>query len=82
MFYGKVARLDGKLQLRRELVFLIREQVARINICLFCMDIGRWAAIEELVRPQWRKQSPDGDQSGRCILPSSHPMPSATIALV
>jgi len=47
MFYGKVAKLDGKLHLRRELVFLIREQVARINICLFCMDIGRWAAIKE-----------------------------------
>jgi alkylhydroperoxidase family enzyme len=47
MFYGKVAKLDGKLQLRRELTFLIREQVARINMCLFCMDIGRWAAIKE-----------------------------------
>jgi alkylhydroperoxidase family enzyme len=49
MFYGKVAKLDGKLHLRRELVFLIREQVARINMCLFCMDIGRWAAIKELI---------------------------------
>jgi alkylhydroperoxidase family enzyme len=47
MFYGRVAKLDGKLQLHRELVFLIREQVARINGCLFCMDIGRWAAIKE-----------------------------------
>jgi alkylhydroperoxidase family enzyme len=47
MFYGKVAKLDGKLQLSRELVFLIREQVARVNMCLFCMDIGRWAAIKE-----------------------------------
>ena len=28
-------------------MFLIREQVARINMCLFCMDIGRWAAIKE-----------------------------------
>ena len=47
MFYAKVAKLDGKLRLRRELVFLIREQVARINMCLFCVDIGRWAAIKE-----------------------------------
>jgi|SRR5262245_44328796 len=47
IFYAKVAKLDRKLHLRRELVFLIREQVARINICLFCMDIGRWAAIKE-----------------------------------
>jgi alkylhydroperoxidase family enzyme len=25
---------------------LIREQVARINLCLFCIDIGRWATIK------------------------------------
>src|SRR5262245_65675509 len=24
---------------------LIREQVAHINVCLFCIDIGRWATI-------------------------------------
>lgn len=41
LFYGKVGTLDKKLRLLRETVFLIREQVARINICLFCMDIGR-----------------------------------------
>jgi alkylhydroperoxidase family enzyme len=28
-----------------ETVFLIRQQVARINICLFCMDASRWAAV-------------------------------------
>jgi alkylhydroperoxidase family enzyme len=47
MFYGKVGKLDKKLELPRETVFLIRTQVARINICLFCIDIGRWAAIQE-----------------------------------
>jgi alkylhydroperoxidase family enzyme len=46
MFYGKIAQLDNKLQLPRETVFLIREQVARINICLFCVDIGRFFAAE------------------------------------
>ena len=46
MFYGKVGQLDKKLRLPRETVFLIREQVARLNICLFCMDIGRAFAIE------------------------------------
>ena len=46
MFYGKIGQLDKKLQLPRETVFLIREQVARLNICLFCMDIGRAFAIE------------------------------------
>jgi alkylhydroperoxidase family enzyme len=47
MFYGKVSQLDKKLKLQKETVMLIRQQVARINICLFCMDIGRWAAIKE-----------------------------------
>jgi alkylhydroperoxidase family enzyme len=46
MFYGKIGRLDKKLQLPREMIFLIREQVARLNICLFCVDIGRRFAIE------------------------------------
>ena len=46
MFYGKVAQLDNKLQLPRETIFLIREQVARLNICLFCVDIGRFFATE------------------------------------
>lgn len=45
MFYGKVSGLDKKLILPTETVFLIRQQVARINICLFCMDTSRWAAI-------------------------------------
>jgi alkylhydroperoxidase family enzyme len=47
MFAGKIAQLDKKLQLPREVVFLIREQVARLNVCLFCMDIGRSFAIKE-----------------------------------
>ena len=46
-FYAKIGRLDKKLQLPRETVFLIREQVARINVCLFCMDIGRAFTIKE-----------------------------------
>jgi alkylhydroperoxidase family enzyme len=41
LFYAKVGKLDKKLTLPRETVLLIREQVARINICLFCMDIAR-----------------------------------------
>jgi alkylhydroperoxidase family enzyme len=46
MFYGKVGKLDQKLLLRRELIMLVREQVARINVCLFCIDIGRWFTIK------------------------------------
>jgi alkylhydroperoxidase family enzyme len=45
-FYGKIGALDKKLLLPRETVMLIREQVARTNVCLFCIDIGRWFAIK------------------------------------
>ncbi len=41
MFYGKISKLDKKLTLPVETVMLVREQVARINVCLFCIDIGR-----------------------------------------
>ena len=41
LFYTKIGKLDKKLRLPPETVLLIREQVARINGCLFCMDIGR-----------------------------------------
>src|SRR5690606_28456129 len=42
---GKIGRLDKKLQLPEETVMLIREHVARINVCYFCMDIGRSQTI-------------------------------------
>jgi hypothetical protein len=41
MFIGKISKLDKKLVLPLETQFLVREQVARINVCEFCMDIGR-----------------------------------------
>ena len=44
-FYGKISSLDKRLTLAPGLALLIRAQVARLNVCLFCMDIGRWAAI-------------------------------------
>jgi alkylhydroperoxidase family enzyme len=47
LFYSKVSQLDKKLLLPRETILLIREQVARINVCLFCMDIGRAFIIKE-----------------------------------
>jgi len=46
LFYGKIGRLDQKLELQRETVMLIREQVARTNVCLFCIDIGRSFTIK------------------------------------
>ncbi|HEX9224321.1 MAG TPA: hypothetical protein VF860_13400 [Candidatus Acidoferrales bacterium] len=46
LFYTKIGKLDKKLLLPPETIMLIREQVARTNICLFCMDIGRAFAIK------------------------------------
>lgn len=45
VFYGKIAKLDKKLVLSPEMIMLVREQVARINVCLFCIDIGRFFTI-------------------------------------
>src|SRR5213596_4158242 len=46
LFYTKIGKLDKKLLLPPETALLIREQVARTNACLFCMDIGRSVAIK------------------------------------
>jgi alkylhydroperoxidase family enzyme len=46
LFYAKIGKLDQKLLLPPETALLIREQVARINVCLFCMDIGRSFTIK------------------------------------
>jgi alkylhydroperoxidase family enzyme len=45
-FYTKIGVLDKKLTLPPQTAMLVREQVARINVCLFCIDIGRWATIQ------------------------------------
>jgi len=45
-FYGKVPKLDKKLQLASQTALVIREQVASINMCLFCMDSSRWYALK------------------------------------
>ncbi len=45
LFYARVAKLDKKLRLPPEIVMLVREQVARLNVCLFCIDIGRSEVI-------------------------------------
>jgi alkylhydroperoxidase family enzyme len=47
LFYSKVSNLDKKLQLPAETIMLIREQVARTNVCLFCIDIARAYTIKE-----------------------------------
>jgi len=45
-FYGTIGKLDKKLLLPPETLMLIREHVARLNVCLFCMDIGRWYTVK------------------------------------
>jgi alkylhydroperoxidase family enzyme len=44
-FYTQISILDQKLELPKETVMLIRQQVARINVCLFCIDSNRAATI-------------------------------------
>jgi alkylhydroperoxidase family enzyme len=46
MFVGKIAKLDKKLELPTETIMLVRERVARLNVCLFCIDIGRAFVIK------------------------------------
>ncbi len=44
-YYGKPSELDKELTLSPETALLIRERVARINVCLFCIDSIRAAAV-------------------------------------
>jgi alkylhydroperoxidase family enzyme len=46
-FYGKIPRLDKKLELPSDTAVLIRERVASLNSCLFCLDIARFYAMEK-----------------------------------
>lgn len=46
LFVSKISKLDKKLLLSSETVLLIREQVARINGYLFCIDIARSFTIK------------------------------------
>lgn len=46
-FYGKVSRLDKKLQVPEATALVIRERVASINMCLFCMDAARFSALQQ-----------------------------------
>lgn len=46
MFVAKISKLDKKLELPVETQMLVREKVAHINVCEFCIDIGRFFAIK------------------------------------
>lgn len=45
-FGQKIAVLDKKLVLPAETAMLVRERVAHLNVCTFCIDIGRSFAIQ------------------------------------
>jgi alkylhydroperoxidase family enzyme len=47
LFSAKISKLDKKLSLPAETAMLLRERVARLNVCLFCIDIGRSIVIKE-----------------------------------
>lgn len=51
-FYGRIGQLDKKLLLNHETALLIRQQVARINVCSFCIDIARWFTIQSSMNQQ------------------------------
>ncbi len=53
-FYGKLSRLDKKLKLAHPTALVIREHVATINMCMFCMDAARWFALKEASEHQAR----------------------------
>ena len=48
-FVGKISQLDKKLVLPQDIQFLVRQRVAQINTCSFCIDIGRFFAMKEHV---------------------------------
>jgi len=43
-FFGRVSRLDKKLELSSETAMLVRERVKGLNMCTWCIDAGRWYA--------------------------------------
>ncbi len=50
-YFGSAPTLDIQLVLPAETALLIRERVARINVCLFCIDSIRAAVIRASMNP-------------------------------
>jgi alkylhydroperoxidase family enzyme len=47
MYYAKAYRLDKKLRVPTETAYIVRHQVASINTCTACMDIGRYYGLKK-----------------------------------
>jgi hypothetical protein len=73
LFYAKVGKLDKKLTLPPETVLLIRETVARIDVCLFCMDIGRSVIPSDWRRPARRPGAAQRRTSRSSAGPAARP---------
>jgi alkylhydroperoxidase family enzyme len=46
-FFGKVSKLDKKLELSSETATLIRARVASTNMCMWCVDGQRWFVAQK-----------------------------------
>lgn len=51
-FSGKISQLDKKLRLPAETVMLVRQKVAEINVCLFCIDMARAQTIASFMNQE------------------------------
>lgn len=49
MWYAKISELDKKLTLSQEMTLLIRQQIAQLNVCEFCMDASRSFVINSSI---------------------------------
>lgn len=52
LFSMKIGKLDKKLRLPTETLMLVRQQVARLNVCLFCIDIARMITIQSSMKQE------------------------------
>lgn len=46
-FFGKVSKLDQKLELSQDTAVLVRARVAATNMCMWCVDGQRWFVMHE-----------------------------------
>jgi len=46
-WYGKMGKLEKKLEIPFDIVLLIREYVASLNGCGYCIDANKWAALNK-----------------------------------
>lgn len=46
-YYAKAYRLDKKLRVPIETAYIVRHQVASINMCTACMDIGHYYGLKK-----------------------------------